>query len=145
MTSHQEAVATIAVVLGLLVSCAPKNGGAELDPPPESTYSVMTARFEHEDRVTEVQAARVTREFFALLDRDPWLGRLFVPEELEGGAERVVVLSHELWRDRLGGSPDVLGGTVRVAGRDHTVVGVMPPGIVWPRGVELWVPRRNEP
>ena len=40
----------------------------------------------------------------------------------------MVVLTHSLWTKRFGGRHDVLGQTVRLDGRPHTVIGVLAPG-----------------
>jgi hypothetical protein len=51
-----------------------------------------------------VQGAFVTANFFPLMGVSPILGRVFNPEE-ELRRDRVIVLSHELWMNRFGGSP----------------------------------------
>ena len=95
--------------------------------------------------VRTVQLAEVESEFFAVLDRAPLLGRIFVAQDYEESAEPVVIVSHALWESQLGASPETVGRTLRLHGRDHTVVGVMPAEIEWPPGIELWVPRRSPP
>ena len=80
----------------------------------------------------------VTRNYFRVLGVMPALGRLF------GGAEEpeAAVLSHALWQGRFGGSADVLGRTIRVAGRSFTVVGVAPPGFTGSTrgvGADVWL------
>lgn len=55
----------------------------------------------------------------------PTLGRSFAEEESAPGAPDVVMLSHTYWQSRFGGRPDVIGETLRLDGRDHTVIGVM--------------------
>ena len=37
------------------------------------------------------------------------------------------MISYDMWQSRYGGSPDILGATLRVAGIEFAVVGVMPP------------------
>ena len=37
-----------------------------------------------------------------------------------------MLLGHDLWRDRYGGSPDIVGRTIRANGVQRTVIGVMP-------------------
>jgi len=53
---------------------------------------------------------------------------------LRGGDERseapLVVINHQLWQERLGGKPDVLGSTIRLNDALFTVVGVTSPGFV---------------
>lgn len=72
-------------------------------------------------------------------------GRLFLPEEEAQGEDAgVVVLSHGTWQRRFGGEVSAIGSTMRLDGRPHTVVGVMPPGFNYPYNAELWVPMRVE-
>jgi putative ABC transport system permease protein len=69
----------------------------------------------------------VSQPYFAVLGAEPSMGRAFTEgEETQGGAA-VVVFADGLWR-RLGGDAAELGRTVRIGGRDHTVIGVMPRG-----------------
>jgi predicted permease len=69
----------------------------------------------------------VSNNFFDVLGVAPQVGRGFLPEE-DGKAGRgaVVVLSDALWRGEFGADPSVAGRTMRVAGRDFTIVGVAP-------------------
>lgn len=75
-----------------------------------------------------LRGLRVTHTFFDVLGVQPWLGRGFLPAEDRQGADRVVVLSHELWRRRFGADRSVVGRSVDLAGRRAVVVGVLPPG-----------------
>ncbi len=84
-----------------------------------------------------VTAWRVSRDFFGVLGARPLLGRTLTRAD-EGGAS--VVLSHGLWSSRFGGAPDVVGSTLTLDGRAHTVVGVMPPRFELPEGAQLWQP-----
>ncbi len=87
-----------------------------------------------------VDGARVTPAFFRVFGVEPALGRTILAEETEPAAEPVVVLSDGLWRDRFGGDPDVIGRTVTLDARTHTVIGVMPPGYRAPYEARLWRP-----
>ena len=73
--------------------------------------------------------ALASANYFDVLRARPALGRFFLAEEegAEGGAP-VVVLSHDLWRNRFGSDPEVLGRTLEINRRPYTVVGVAPPG-----------------
>ena len=143
MASQLSTIAAITALLGLICSCSPRGVDAEFNKPPESTYVVKKSQLQYGDTVAEVQLAQVTEEFFAVVDRPPWLGRSFLTEEFEERAEPVVVLSHELWANQLGGRPQIMGGTLQLDGRDRTVIGVMPPAIEWPPGVQLWIPQSS--
>jgi predicted permease len=84
-----------------------------------------------------------TSDFFTALGVQPALGRVFVPEEHETGADRVAVISDRFWMSRFGGDTNVIGRTIRLDGQDVTIVGVMPPGfdhpLLWGT-VDLWRP-----
>jgi putative ABC transport system permease protein len=90
--------------------------------------------------VEPVLGCRVSASFFAVLGRGPTLGRGFAQNEERPGFEQVVVLGHGLWQRRFGGDPGLLGKTIKLNGRDYTVVGIMPPKFSYPVPSELWVP-----
>jgi putative ABC transport system permease protein len=54
------------------------------------------------------------------------------------GAQRVVVLSDKLWRNKFGANRDVIGRSISLNGTEHTVVGVAPPALTYPGTPELW-------
>jgi putative ABC transport system permease protein len=87
----------------------------------------------------------VSADFFTTLGVDAARGRVFSPEDGIPGNDRVVLLGDGLWRRRFGADPDVLGKTVRLDGREMTIVGVLPPGIEFPSSqaggtVQIWNP-----
>lgn len=86
----------------------------------------------------------VTAGYFGMLETALPLGRGFAPEEaVPGRAEQVTVLSWEVWQERFGGDPGVLGRAVRFNGRSFVVVGVAPRGLVGRflrLKVAAWVP-----
>jgi len=57
----------------------------------------------------------------------PVLGRSFMEGEDRWGAERVAMLTHGFWQERYGGRADVIGETISLDGREHTIVGVTHP------------------
>ena len=95
-------------------------------------------------RASVVQASD---DYFRMLGARALVGRLFLPGE-DGAAETpVIVLSEELWRERFGGDPAVLGRTLRLDGTPHQVVGVLPRNFNVPHGGfqlsgDAWVPIR---
>src|SRR5215207_1931821 len=92
------------------------------------------------DDPERVTGFRVTPEFFRTLGERPALGRAFTEDEgKEANADRVI-LSHPLWERRFGGDPAVVGRTVQLNGRPHTVIGVMGEDFIFPPGAELWKP-----
>ena len=87
---------------------------------------------------TFAQVARVTGGFFDVLGAAPALGRTLESSDDIAGSEPVLVITHALWQ-RLGGSRDVLGRRLTVGEQQFTIVGVMPPDVEYPRGVEAWL------
>ena len=84
-----------------------------------------------------VLAIPATQGFFSLLGVSAARGRTFAPEDLQQGC--TVVLAHDLWQNRLGGPPDVVGKSLILDGRSCNVAGVMPPGFdFYPRQTSLW-------
>ena len=51
----------------------------------------------------------------------------------------MLVLTHAYWQGRYGGSPDVIGRRLVINDQVFTLVGVMPPDLAYPRGVEGWM------
>jgi predicted permease len=92
-----------------------------------------------------IDGASVTHDFAAVLGVRPILGRMFSAEEDRPKAERVVVISEGLWRDRFGASHDVLGRALKLNGVSHAIVGVMPASVRFPGNVQLWVPMAGNP
>jgi len=89
-----------------------------------------------------VQATEATPSLEKVLRVQPELGRWFTAAEGRPGAAPAAVLSHRLWEERFGGSPDVLGRTVRLDGRPVPVVGVMPASFAFPSPeTAVWLPR----
>ncbi len=86
-------------------------------------------------------ALRATPSLFDVLRVQPMIGRVFNDAEAEIGNEQVVVLSHALWQTAFGGDRGAVGESIRLNGRPFEVIGVMPPGFVFPnQNVQLWAP-----
>ena len=62
----------------------------------------------------------------------------FAPDDDRAGAPAVVVISDQFWRDRLSAGRDVVGQSLTLDGKPHTIVGVMPPGFAYPKGALYW-------
>ena len=109
-------------------------------------YYDIAANLMLDGEPVRLSAARASAGMFPLLGVRPLLGRAFRADEEVAGADRVVLLSHALWRNRFGGSPAVLGSSVTLDGAPYTVVGVMPASFRFPdRSAELWLPMAFAP
>ena len=93
----------------------------------------------------QLESAKVSASFFPLLGVSPALGQVFTADDDRPGGGRVVVLNHNLWRDRFGSDPAIVGKTLTLNGTGFTAVGVMPPGFQFPKGVDLWTPLATNP
>ena len=96
-----------------------------------------------------LQGAAISSNLFSILGQPPLLGRQLRAEDDRLGAEPVVMLSHEVWQRRYQGDPNIIGRSVTVNGKPHTVAGVMPVGFSFPETQKIWIPLgpivHNEP
>jgi len=89
------------------------------------------------DGPERLRGGSVSPAFFAIFGVDPFLGRTFQPGESDEDA--VVVLSHRIWQSRFGADPGLVGETIVLNDRSHTILGVMPPGFNFTSDYDLWV------
>ena len=89
-------------------------------------------------------AAEITAAAFRIAPERPLHGRVLEPADERPGAAPVMVLGHDLWRDRFAGDPRVIGRSVQLGSGFATVVGVMPEGYAFPSSHELWLPLRTD-
>lgn len=87
-----------------------------------------------------IEGALVSWDLFAILGKSPQLGRSFRQDEDAGAASSVVLLSDVLWRRRFEADSAILGRSISIDGRPHTVIGVMPSLFRFPETAQLWVP-----
>ncbi len=79
-----------------------------------------------------VFGAQVTVNALDTLGIRPALGEFFTPSDAIAGQDHDVVLSYGYWREHFGGSPAVLGSSLRIDGVYRRMIGVMPPGVHFP-------------
>jgi putative ABC transport system permease protein len=84
--------------------------------------------------------AAISWDLFPVLGVAPALGRHFNADDDRPGAEPVVILNYEVWQRRYQGDRSLIGKSVSVNGRPHTVVAVMPPKFGFPEDQKIWVP-----
>jgi predicted permease len=86
----------------------------------------------------------VSGNYFQVLGIQPVIGRLFTGEDNRvPGGHPLAVLSYDLWRNRFGADPAVLGRNVIVDEQLLTVIGVAAPGfhgVAPERHTDIWVP-----
>ena len=103
------------------------------------------------ERTLVLNQAIVNGNFFNVLGTRPVIGRLLMrDDELGGkfqpdtykGLEHAIVISYATWLKEFGGDSGVIGHRLLdpYSRWTYTIVGVAPPGLDYPAGVEDWVP-----
>ncbi|HET9225742.1 MAG TPA: ABC transporter permease [Thermoanaerobaculia bacterium] len=92
------------------------------------------------DGPEQIAIDAVSADLFPLLGVSPLLGRTFTPREDRPDGPAVVLLGYDLWQQRFGGEPDVVGRDLIIGGEPHRVLGVMPEGFEFPNTRQAWVP-----
>ncbi|HET9166148.1 MAG TPA: ABC transporter permease [Candidatus Angelobacter sp.] len=72
-----------------------------------------------------ISVGMVTSDFFQVLKKEPVLGRMFTRDE-ETKGEPLIVITQQLWQQRLGGRRDILGKKVELNGGPYIVIGILP-------------------
>ncbi len=98
-----------------------------------------------EGRPERYEGGFVTAATFPLLRVTPLLGRNFTEEEVRPGGAAVIILGWDIWQNRFGADPAIIGKTIRANGVSREIVGVMPRGFLFPTNASLWLPRIVDP
>ena len=96
-------------------------------------------------RPERFSGGQLTVGAFEAVGVQPILGRGFRTGDDQPGAEPVLLLGYELWRERYQASPDIIGKTIRANGVPRTVIGVMPERFAFPVREALWIPLPLDP
>jgi predicted permease len=89
-----------------------------------------------------IRGVSVTADFLRVLGVAPASGRGFTMVEDSPEGERVVILSDEFWRRRFGADQKLIGQTLRINQRVHTVVGILPQGFEYFGVQDVLLPSR---
>ena len=87
-----------------------------------------------------LQGGTVSWNLFPMLGVRPILGRHFREDEDQAGATGAVLLSYDAWVQHFSADSSIVGRTIQVNAKPHTVVGVMPRRFKFPENLELWIP-----
>jgi len=87
-----------------------------------------------------LNATRASASFFSTMRVLPARGRPFTAAEEGPSPAPVVIISHALWTSAFGSDPAVVGHTIPLDGKAHTVIGVMPDGFAQPVPSDVWLP-----
>jgi putative ABC transport system permease protein len=88
-----------------------------------------------------LDGALVSVGFLRALGVTPVAGQLFAPGDDEPAADpRRVLLGHRFWSAHFGTDTSIVGRTLTLEGRPHTVVGILPSASPWLRDVDVFAP-----
>jgi len=107
----------------------------------ESIAAFSSNRFNYTggESPEQIEGAWVTSDFFSTIGVQPAMGRAFLPGEDLPNTPQTVVISDGFWRRYLGSSPNVIDQQITLNSRAFTIIGVMPPGFLFPeKNTELW-------
>ena len=98
------------------------------------------------DEPTALFGSAVLPETFNALGVQPLLGRSFLDDESVAGRDRVILLSHEYWRQRFNADRAIIGKVLQFKDTTYEVIGVMPPAFSFPESSlvnnesRFWIP-----
>lgn len=106
-----------------------------------AAFDDFTATLTGSGEAQRIHAVSASANFFEVLGVAAQAGRVFTPADDRPDAERVAILTDDLWHQQFGGRTDVIGNTMTLNGVVHTIVGVLPRGFDLPMvaGAEVWM------
>ncbi len=107
----------------------------------QAFYNFSGATIEVGGLATRMRGMVATPSLFRLLRVNPAHGRVFTEEEGTPDHDARIMLTDGLWRELYGGDPTAIGRTLRVTGREYTIVGILPRDFSFgDPGARFWVP-----
>src|SRR5437588_5195008 len=106
--------------------------------------SGSTINVSYKNNPQRYTGAYITEDLFKIIGVSPIMGRDFTADDNKPGAEKVAILSHEIWKRDFNGDLNIVGQSVRINGKAATIIGVMPPNFKFPFSEQLWVSLYNE-
>jgi hypothetical protein len=101
-------------------------------------YDVSSSIYDATAGAEMVTGATVTPGLLAMLGVAPAKGRLLGEGDGRGGTDDRLVISDAFWRTTFGHDPQIIGRTLTLDGRTHTIVGVMPSTFRFPNEAILY-------
>jgi putative ABC transport system permease protein len=97
-------------------------------------WGIAAANVSGGEQPVRIITAYVNAPGLQTLGVKPELGRLINPDEDKVGVERVIVLSHSLWKSEFGADRNIIGQQIYLNNEKCRVVGVMPANFMFPPG-----------
>ncbi|MGA8161120.1 MAG: ABC transporter permease [Acidobacteriaceae bacterium] len=99
-----------------------------------AAFTVQLPTLGGTDNPQLVPQLMVTPNLFEVMGLHTQLGRGFTPADGKPGQNRVLVLSDETWRKFYHADPSIIGRSIPINGDPYTVIGVLPPNVLFPMG-----------
>jgi predicted permease len=103
-------------------------------------YRTALGLFGDQESKRSVILTQTEWNIFEFTRTPPLLGRGFVRDDSQDGAEQVAVISYAIWQSVFLGDPSIVGQVARINGEAVLIVGIMPEGYAFPMHSEVWVP-----
>jgi len=97
------------------------------------------------DHPEQAKASHVSKDYFQVFGVSPAFGRSFSETEDVPHGPQVAVLSDRLWRNRLGGDPQIIGRNILINNQPYSVVGIMPKSFESNPPMDVWLPLHADP
>ncbi len=91
------------------------------------------------EKPESLDARIVTADYFKVMRTTPLLGRDFNADDDKPGAAPVTIISYGFWQQRFAGDPNIVGKTILLDDKPHTVIGVTRADFVHQGPPPLWV------
>ena len=92
------------------------------------------------DHPQQVLGVHASADYFAMFGAPVITGRTFTAAEDSPNGGHVAVLSYNLWKNRYGANPNIVGSSIQLDGQPYRVIGVIGPGFLPDTPIDLWVP-----
>jgi predicted permease len=97
------------------------------------------------DHPAQVKASHVSKDYFRVFGASPAIGRTFTDAEDVPHGAAVAVLSDRLWKNHLGGDPQIVGRSIVLNQQPYTVIGIMPKSFESNPPMDVWLPLQADP
>ena len=88
----------------------------------------------------EVQVSMISANLLSMLGIQPALGRNFLPDEVQPGRDKEILISQGLWKRAFGADSHVAGRQVSMDGSSMRIIGVLPGSGQMPAWADVLVP-----
>lgn len=93
----------------------------------------------------QVKGIHVSAEYFRVFGVAPVQGRTFLPQEDLPNAPKTAVVSYDLWKNRFGNDPALVGRSILLGGDPYSVIGILPAAFHSDPPADIFIPLQADP